>query len=245
MTASAPELAKSVKALTFDTGGTILDWHTGVVRSMAATGAELGIRADWPALAKHWRRLSTTMVNDGLPEAGGKASIDMDGVLRLTLDTVLAEAGLTLGADICERLVRGWRDLDAWPDVPSGLPRLRERFFVVPFTILNTELVIQASRRARLSWDCIISCEMIGIYKTHPTSYATAVRWLGLRPEQVLMVTTHNNDLRASHANGLRTAFVYRRDQWGEIPSPDPEPDKLADLVCEDLNDLADQLGCA
>ena len=222
MTTDPAKLARSIRALTFDTGGTILDWHTGVVRAMEAVGAETGVHADWPALAKQWRRLSTGMVNDGLPEAGGQASIDMDGVLRLTLDTVLAEARLPLAATMRERLVRGWRDLDPWPDVPGGLPRLRESFVVVPFTILNTELVIQASRRARLSWDCVISCEMIGISKTHPVAYATAARWLGLQPEQILMVTTHNNDLKASHANGFRTAFVHRREQWADIPSPDP-----------------------
>ena len=28
-----------IKALTFDTGGTILDWHTGISRALAAAGA--------------------------------------------------------------------------------------------------------------------------------------------------------------------------------------------------------------
>ena len=34
----------SVKALTFDTGGTILDWHSGVKGALAETGPDTGSR---------------------------------------------------------------------------------------------------------------------------------------------------------------------------------------------------------
>jgi 2-haloacid dehalogenase len=239
------EIAQSVKALTFDTGGTVLDWHSGVLSAMQAQGAAQGLQGDWGALTKRWRRLSTGMVNDGLPQQGGRASMDMDDVLRVTLDQTLAEAGLDeISGESRIELVRAWRTLPAWPDVATGLRRLRAKYVITPFTILNTELVIQASRAAGLSWDCVISCEMIGVYKTHPTAYATAARWLGLKHEEILMVTTHNNDLRASSENGFHTAFVYRPDEWGDIPSLDPEPDPLADVVCRDFNDLADMLGC-
>jgi 2-haloacid dehalogenase len=58
------------------------------------------------------------------------------------------------------------------------------------------------------------------------------------------MVTGHNNDLRAAHSYGFRTAFIHRPRQWGDEPPPDPDPDPRADLVCADFADLADQLGC-
>ncbi len=239
------EIARTIAALTFDTGGTVFDWHGGIAAAFERVGAAAGIAGDWPALTKHWRRRSTGWVNDGLPTDGGRATIDMDDVLRRTLDDVLARERVDLPESARAQLVRAWRELDAWPDVPLALPRLRERFVVTPFTILNTELVISASRRARLSWDCVISCEMIGIYKTLPGSYATAARWLGQKHENILMVTTHNNDLRAAHEYGFKTAFVYRRKEWAEIPQPSPEPDPVADIVAEDFGDLADQLGCA
>lgn len=238
------DITKSVAALTFDTGGTVFDWHGGIAAAFARAGAANGASADWAALTKQWRRRSTDWVNEGLPTDGGRATIDMDDVLRKTLDDVLMQNALELPDRARVELVRAWRELDAWPDVGSALPRLRQRFVIAPFTILNTELVISASRRAKLSWDCIISCEMIGIYKTLPGSYATAARWLGHKHENILMVTTHNNDLRAAHDNGFRTAFVYRRKEWAEQPQPSPEPDAVADIVAEDFVDLANQLGC-
>jgi 2-haloacid dehalogenase len=238
------EIAREVSALMFDTGGTVLDWHGGVTKVFREIGAARGLSGDWPALTKTWRRLSTDLVKAGIPMVGGRAALDMDGVLLQTLHETLDEhrfPGFTESDKA--QLVAGWRDLDAWADVKTGLPRLRSRFVVAPFTILKTSLIIAASRIAGLSWDCVISCEMIGIYKTHPESYATAARWLDLPHNKILMVTTHNNDLCAAHDNGLRTAFVRRPEEWGGQRPPDPDPDPVADLVADDFNDLADQLG--
>ena len=36
----------TIKALTFDTGGTILDWHRGISSAFAAAGAAHGLKAD-------------------------------------------------------------------------------------------------------------------------------------------------------------------------------------------------------
>ena len=35
-----------IKVLAFDTGGTILDWHSGIVRVLAEIGAERGVERD-------------------------------------------------------------------------------------------------------------------------------------------------------------------------------------------------------
>jgi hypothetical protein len=34
-----------IKVLAFDTGGTILDWHSGIVQLLAETGARRGVAA--------------------------------------------------------------------------------------------------------------------------------------------------------------------------------------------------------
>lgn len=244
-TVSGAELARTIGALTFDTGGTVLDWHSGISRAFATTGAAEGVTGDWPALTKTWRRLSTDLVKEGIPMQDGRASLDMDGVLHQTLVTTLRDHGVTgFSPDALASLVAAWRGIGAWPDVKAGLERLRRRFVVTPFTILKTSLIIEASRQAGLSWDCVISCEMIGIYKTHPVAYSTAARWLDLPHGRILMVTTHNNDLTAAHEYGFRTAFVRRPDEWGGQRPPDPDPDPVADLVADDFNDLANQLEC-
>ncbi len=233
-----------VAALIFDTGGTLFDWHTAVRTALERRGTERGIRADWSAVTKTWRRLSTTMVERGLPEVAGRATMDMDGVLAVTLGSALERHGISgFGEDDRAALVLGWREMAAWPDVPVGLPLLRSRYVVAPFTILRTALVIEASRNAGLSWDAIISCEMIGVYKTQRPAYEAAARWLDLPHDRVMLVSTHNNDIRAARSYGFHTAFLYRPTEWWDIPSLDPEPGDAVELVADGLVDLARKLG--
>jgi 2-haloacid dehalogenase len=234
----------AVSAMVFDTGGTIFDWHTAVHRSFARVGTARGIDADWPALTKTWRELSTTMVDAGMPMSDGRATLDMDGVLAVTLRTTLERHGVRGFTEGDESdLVLAWWAMDPWPDVPAALQQLRRRFVVAPFTILRTALVVEASRRAGLSWDAVISCEMIGVYKTRRHAYDTAARWLDLPAERILLVSTHNNDIRAARSFGFRTAYVYRPREWWDAPSRDPEPDPAAEIVVDDLLDLVARAG--
>jgi 2-haloacid dehalogenase len=233
-----------VAALIFDTGGTLFDWHVAVHRALERQGRQRGIEADWAAVTKTWRRLSTTMVDQGMPEENGRATLDMDGVLALTLDQALEKHGITaFSAEDKAALVLGWREMAPWPDVPVGLPILRSRYVVAPFTILRAALVIECTKRAGLSWDAIISCEMIGVYKTRKPAYMTAAHWLDLPPERIMLCSTHNNDIRAARSYGFHTAFLYRPHEWWDIPSLDPEPGEAVELVAQDTIDLVRKLG--
>lgn len=216
-----------IQALAFDTGGTVLDWHGGLVAALKATGSRHGLDTDWHAVANDWRRRSMKgIVGQVNPE------FQMDDIHRRVLDETLAH--FSLGVFTPEERVdvwRAWHALDAWPDFPGALAALRQWRPVVSFTMLPTSLVVDVSRRNGLTWDAIISCEMIGVYKPHAQAYATAAKWMNLEPEQILMVACHNFDLNAAHAAGFRTAFVRRPHEWGPEGPPDPNPNMPYDLV--------------
>jgi len=120
---------------------------------------------------------------------------------------------------------------------------LRAKYVVASFTILSTSLVVDVSRHNSITWDCLISCEMIGIYKPRPEAYRTAARWLALAPREILMVACHNFDLMAARAAGYCSAFVRRPTEWGPSGPPDPVPNPAHDLVVDTFFDLAQQLG--
>jgi 2-haloacid dehalogenase len=228
-----------IKALTFDTGGTILDWHTGLCQALAQAGAQHGLSADWPAITNEYRRRSLKMMVSAV-----SPSFNIEDVHRRVLDAVIEEFELTaLTADNRASIWRKWHALDAWPDVPPALVRLKTKYVVVSFTILSTSLVIDVSRRNGLGWDCIVSCEMIGAYKTQPQAYRTCAQWLGYQPDQLLMVACHNFDLMAARDEGYLSAFVHRPAEWGPAGPPDPVPNPAHDIVAQDFTDLAAQLG--
>ena len=187
-----------IRALTFDTGGTILDWHTGLCQALAEAGAQHGLSADWPEITNEYRRRSLKMMVSAV-----NPSFNIEDVHRRVLDAVIEEFGLTaLTAQDRESIWRKWHALDTWPGFPAALARLKTRYVVVSFTILSTSLVIDVSRRNGLTWDCILSCEMMGNYKTQPQAYRTCAQWLGYPPHELLMVACHNFDLLAARAEG-------------------------------------------
>ena len=228
-----------IKALTFDTGGTVLDWHGGISRALAAAGARHGLAADWAAVTNDYRRRSLQEITGQV-----RPAFNFDDVHRRVLDRVLADHKLDpLTAEDRDAVWRTWHALDAWPDFPAALARLRKKYVVASFTLLTTSLVVDVSKRNGIDWDAIISCEMIGMYKTRPEAYMTAAKWLQLDPSEILMVACHNFDLNAALGCGYKTAFVKRPNEWGPGGPPDPVPNPAHTMVLEDFPELATRLG--
>ena len=83
---------------------------------------------------------------------------------------------------------------------------------------------------------------MIGVYKTHREAYDTALTWLGLRPDEALMVACHNVDLNVAQDAGMRTAFVRRPLERGPEGPPDPDPNRDHDHVVDGFDALVSEL---
>ncbi len=234
-----------IKALTFDTGGTILDWHTGFSTALAETAARHGEERDWSALANEMRRGSLKrMLNLG---EHAPPTYNFDDAHRESLNDVLAANGLESFTEAERRAI--WWDrahgFQCWPDFPAVLPKLRGSYICASFTILSFRIIIDTAKKNGLSWDAVISCEAIGKYKVLPEAYRTAAKFLQLRPEECCMVACHNFDLDAAKAVGFKTAFVRRPDEWGPEGPPDPTPNPIHDIVVDSFPDLAEALGVA
>ena len=235
-------MIQGIKALTFDTGGTILDWHTGISGALAAAGGRHGLERDWPAITNDYRARSlNAIVNTG---AKTPAAFNIDDVHRHKLGEIISEYDLdAFTAKDREAIWYRWHELDCWPDFPTILAKLREKFVVASFTILSVSLIIDTARRNGLSWDAVLSCEMIGKYKILPEAYQRAAKWLALEPGEILMVACHNFDLDAARQVGFKSAFVRRPDEWGAAGPPDPTPGSYHDIIADDFPGLARQLG--
>ena len=232
-----------VKALTFDTGGTILDWHTGFSNALAKAGAKYGLDKDWGSITRELRRRSLRrMINLG---EHSPPDYNFDDSHQFVLDELIAENNLEQFTKEDRREI-WWKtahSFKAWPDFPPVLPKLREKFICASLTILSFRIIIDTAKENGLSWDAVISCEAIGKYKILPAAYLTAAKWLQLKPEECCMVACHNFDLDAAKSAGFKTAFVRRPDEWGAEGPPDPEPNPQHDIVADDFPDLARQLG--
>lgn len=229
---------QGIKALAFDTGGTILDWHGGLAAALAECGARHRLERDWHALANEYRRRSL-----GRMLGAVEPNFNIDDVHREVLGELLVEDAIEgFSAEDRRAIAARWHALDAWPDFAPALARLRQRYVCVSFTILSLSLVVDVSRRNGLGWDAVIPCEMLRVYKPRPEAYRRAAALLGMSPDEILMVACHNFDLDAARGEGYRTAFVRRPAEWGPSGPPDPVPNPQSDLVVAGFAELAEQL---
>jgi len=220
-----------INVLAFDTGGTVLDWHGGIVGALVELAAQRGIEHDWHEFANEYRRRSLQRMLGAV-----HPSFNIDDVHRDILDELVIENGIsTFSRDDRERVAGCWHRLEAWPDFVPALARLRQRYVCVSFTILSLSLGIH--------WDAVLACETLGIYKPRAEAYERVATLLATPPRQILMVACHNFDLDAARAAGYRTAFVHRPAEWGPAGPPDPVPNPATDLVVSGFAELAERLG--
>jgi 2-haloacid dehalogenase len=231
------------QALIFDVFGTCVDWRGSMTREGAELGRRLGIEGvDWVAVADAWRGQYQPQMET--VRSGERAWVTLDALHRESLDTVLAQFGLEdVPAAERDTFTDGWRRLDPWPDVPTGLQRLRSGYLLAPNSNGNIALMVRLARWASLPWDTILGAEIAQGYKPQPRVYLRSVAALGLQPHEVMMVAAHNNDLHAAAACGLQTAFVPRPLEHGPGQVSDLAADGDFTLVATDFADLATQLG--
>ena len=74
---------KDIKVLAFDTGGTVLDWHSGLTAAIAEWGAAHGIERDWHALANEHRRRSLRRMTNTIDPAFNIDDVHRDVLRRI------------------------------------------------------------------------------------------------------------------------------------------------------------------
>ena len=238
----APLDLTAIKALTFDVGGTVFDWHGTIRDEIERLARDKGIPVDAAGFTNDWRRGMLEMV--GLVRDGRLPWMNADELHRRALDELLPRSPLS-GLTDSERddLTRAWHRLRAWPGAAAAVERLRRRYTVVVVSILSFAPLVESSKRAGIHWDGIISCEFIRRYKDDPVVYATALGWLGLKPEQAMMVAAHTRDLHGAMRVGLRSAYVPRPGEWGLPETRDLTPPPGIDIAAGDFDELATRLG--
>ncbi len=231
----------SVKALFFDVFGTLVDWRTSVARESEAILGSLGYRLDWIAFADAWR----AEYQPGMEEvrAGRIPFCRLDVLHRKNLERILPRFGLeSLSDEVIDDLTLVWHRLDAWPDVPAAMARLKRKFWLAPCSNGNISLMVDLARRNDIPWDAILGSEIAGDFKPKPRVYLAACEAFSLEPAQCMMVAAHTRDLVAAAQCGLRAGHIARVNEYGPNTG-EAGPTAPVDVAGSDLADLATKLG--
>lgn len=231
-----------IRALVFDVFGTLVDWRSGVAREAARLLGPQAPSLDAGAFTDAWRGRYDTSLEP--VRSGARPFVDLDTLHAESLPEVLEQFGLAgVPQDVRAELVQAWHRLDAWPEVPAALARLRGPHLLAPNSNGHVRLMVDLARRNGLIFDAVLGGGYSRDYKPKPALYRDAVAAFGFAPAETLMVAAHANDLAAAAGHGLSTAHIARPHEHGPAGG-EAAPSVPVTYAARDLTDLADQLGC-
>jgi 2-haloacid dehalogenase len=232
----------TVKAMVFDTFGSVVDWRGSITRDLTRWGSENGYSCDWTALAVKWRALYQPSMEK--VRSGQREWTILDVLHRESLEQLLPEFGLEKMTETQRQHVnKVWHRLDGWPDAVSGLTRLKSKYIIAPLSNGNVSLLTDIAKYTGLPWDLNLSTEVFHCYKPQPQSYLGVAKILQLDPSEVMMCAAHNDDLAAARKVGLKTAFWPRPTEHGPEQKTNLVATEKWDVVAKDIRDLAMQMG--
>lgn len=151
------------------------------------------------------------------------------------LDFALETLGLDGDPALRARLMDLYRTLDAFPEVPDVLRRLRAAG--LPTAILSNgspDMLDSAVAASGLgdAFDAVISVEEVGAFKPDPRVYQRVVDRLGVPASAIAFQSSNAWDAHAASAFGMRVVWCNRYRQRRErLPGmPDHEIRTLAEL---------------
>ncbi len=227
----SPTTGRTVRAVLFDTFGTVVDWRGGITAAATELLRRHGVEADGAPFADAWRRLyqpSMAPIRDGLRDF-----VTLDELHRESLRSLLAERGMAGEFDEREidTLVHAWHELPPWPDSVDGLTAIKAHYVIGPLSNANTSLLTDMAKHAGLPWDVILGSDVRKAYKPSPNAYLAPAELLDLAPGEIMLAAAHNDDLRHARSVGLATAFIARPAEHG--------PNQTTDLAADDDWDVS------
>jgi len=232
-----------LKAILFDTFGTVVDWRGSVAREIEKLAQQKGYSdVDGDAFARAWR----AGYQPGMEEvrSGRRPWTSIDVIHRERLNSIVSEFGLDdLSEGERDDLNLAWHRLDPWPDSIPGLRRLHRSYILGPLSNGSTQLLINIAKRVWIPWDVIGSSDAFRSFKPQAEMYLGAVSMLGMKPSEVMMAAAHNDDLRHAQSHGMPTAFICRPYEYGVDQVSDFEAAGNWDFSVDGIDELADRLG--
>ncbi|MFN3208103.1 MAG: haloacid dehalogenase type II [Roseovarius sp.] len=193
----------------FDAYGTLFDVAAAARNAAAEPGRE-AFRAHWPAIAEHWRlkQIQYTWLRTITCQYTEFWQVTQDG-----LDWALEAEGLSDDADLRERLLQLYWELEAYAEVPAMLHALKDKGMNTAILSNGSPAMLDGAVRSAGIGDVlddVLSVDSIGIFKPDASVYDLVGQRFGCAKSEVLFVSSNGWDAAAAAGYGFTTAWVNR-----------------------------------
>ena len=233
-TTSPAELKGSLKVLTFDLYGTVVDMQTGLTEAVTPYLRAKGWGGAPGSLVTWWRRthFEHSMI-DALLDRGHTPYREIG---RRALSLTLERARVPHTPEEVQRLVGEIERLRPFDDVVEALGRLKKRYTLAILSNGDPDMLEHAKPYIGFLFDEYISIATSGYFKPHAAAYRKAAEILGTDIGRIMHVANHAFDCIGAQAAGMRGGFVNRRRRPYEDTPYQPH------LVVHGFTELADAL---
>jgi 2-haloacid dehalogenase len=217
---------RDIRACVFDAYGTLFDVNS------AARSAQNELGEKWQPLAELWR--AKQLQYTWLRGLGGRHA-DFWQVTGDALDFAMSTLRIE-DAALRARLMNLYLTLDAYPEVPATLKRLKQAGMKLVMLSNGTPAMLEAAAgSAGIAdlFDAVLSVEKVKVYKPHPSVYQLACDRFNMAAERICFLSSNGWDAYSAKAFGLRVVWCNRFAQAPErIPeTPDAQIVTLAELA--------------
>jgi len=193
----------------FDAYGTLFD-VAAAARTAAQEPGREGFAKHWPAIAEHWRlkQLQYTWLRAVMGRHTDFWAVTQDG-----LDWALEAQGLSDDADLRERLLQLYWELESYPEVPGMLQALKTAGKATAILSNGSpEMLAGAVQSAGIGGmlDDVLSVESVGVFKPAEAVYDLVGQRFGCARDEVLFVSSNGWDAAAAAGYGFDTVWVNR-----------------------------------
>jgi 2-haloacid dehalogenase len=192
----------TIKAVVFDAYGTLYD-----VQSVARVTEE-AFPHYGDVITQIWRlkQLEYTWLRSLM----GRYE-DFEAVTRESLQYTLTLLGLEADADVFARIMEKYLHLELYPDAKDALAGLSGRKLAI-LSNGSPAMLDALVRNTGLDTilDATISIDAKKIYKPSPQAYTLIESHLGVKPADVLFVSSNPFDVSGAKAFGLTVAWIER-----------------------------------
>ncbi|WP_420012853.1 haloacid dehalogenase type II [Tateyamaria sp.] len=196
----------------FDAYGTLFD-VAAAARQAAGEPEFVDLKDDWPVLAEQWRlkQLQYTWLR-----AITRAHTDFWQVTQEGLDWALEKTGHAGKPAMRERLLALYWELQAYPEVPEMLHRLKAAGLNTAILSNGSpDMLAGAVQSAGIAdvLDDSLSVESVGIFKPDARVYDLVGERFACSNAEVLFVSSNGWDAAGAAGYGFTTAWVNRADE--------------------------------
>jgi 2-haloacid dehalogenase len=193
----------SIRLITFDCYGTLIDWETGILAAMRPLFSRNGLQIADHELLQQYGEVEAEL------EAG--PYLPYREVLSLALQGVGSRLGVKISADDGRQFAESLPRWEPFPDTVVSLQSLEKSFRLGIISNVDDDLFSATWKKLPVRFDVVVTAQQVESYKPSFKNFQEALRRSGLRREEILHAgQSVYHDVIPANSLGIQSVWVNR-----------------------------------